>query len=92
MGLVALASVGLAMTESTTEAYFFDILKGKEELRFYGPYNTTTSANHLVAKLIPSLFLLVLPFKFVFLFFGLMMFGFFLLSYKIRDVVEDGKK
>ncbi|MFA5174301.1 MAG: MFS transporter [Candidatus Pacearchaeota archaeon] len=94
--VLVLSSVGLAMLEGTTEAYFFDVLKNKKaELRFYGPYNTTIDVNHFIGRIIASVILLFLPFKFVFLFFGVMMFVFFLISFKVKNVVEkrrDGKK
>ncbi len=88
---LAFASIGLSMLEATTESYFFDILKGKEELRFYGPYNTTIDSNHFVSRLFPSLLLLFLPFKFIFLFYGLAMFGFFLFSFKVKNIVEKNR-
>lgn len=91
MLFLVLASFGLAMLESTTEAYFFDVLKGKQDLRFYGPYNTTIDVNHFIARIISSFIFIFLPFKFIFLFYGLAMFGFFLLSFKIKDVIENNK-
>ncbi|MFH0711732.1 MAG: MFS transporter [archaeon] len=86
------ASIGLAMLESTTESYFFDVLKGKEELRFYGPYNTAIDVNHFVSRLFSSVLLLLLPFKFIFLFYGLAMFVFFLLSFRVKNIVEKNRK
>ncbi len=88
--LLVLASVGMAMIEPTTEAYFFDILKNKkEECRFYGPYNTTMDVNYFVGKFIAATILLFLPFKFLFLFFGLFLFLFFLLSFSVKNVIEN---
>ncbi len=92
LGLLVLASVGMAMLESTTEAYFFDILKGKEKYRFYGPYNTAIDAGSLVGKLLGSILLIFLPFKFIFIFFGIFMFGLFLLSYKTKKIIESDRK
>jgi MFS family permease len=86
--LLALASVGMALLEPTTEAYFFDVLKDKEELRFYGPYNTTISVNNLIGRFIPSLFLIFLPFKFIFLIFSAFMFIMFLVSFKVKNILE----
>jgi len=86
--LLVLASIGLSMLEPTTESYFFDILKGKQALRFYGPYNTTIGINRFIGKIVPSIFLIFLPFKFVFLIFAIFMFIIFLLCFKIKDVVE----
>lgn len=86
--LLVLASIGLAMLEPTTEAYFFDLLKGKEELRFYSPYNTTISVNNLIGRFIPALLLIFLPFKFVFLVFSAFMFIMFLISFKVKNIIE----
>ncbi|MBD3253247.1 MFS transporter [Candidatus Pacearchaeota archaeon] len=89
------ASIGLAMLEPTTEAYFFDILKGKEDLRFYGPYNTTIDFNRFLGGILSAFLLLFMPFKFIFLLFSIVMFLLFLLSFKTRNIIEsrrDGKK
>jgi len=87
-GLLIGASFGMAMLEPTTEAYFFDILKGKEEYRYYGPYNTTATLNDFIGKILGALLLIFLPFKFVFLLFGGLMFLMFLVSFKTKGVVE----
>jgi len=94
MLLLVLASLGLAMTESTTEAYFFDTLKGKQELRFYGPYNTTIDLNHFMGNILTSAVLIFLPFKFIFLLYAFFMLILFLVSFKARNIVErrrDGR-
>jgi MFS family permease len=94
MVILVIASIGLAMTESTTEAYFFDLLKKDEECRFYGPYNTTIEVNHFIGRFLPSIILLFLPFKFVFLVFAVFMIIMVLLSSKARNIIEfrrDGK-
>ncbi len=91
LSLLVLASVGMAMLESTTEAYFFDILKRKEKYRFYGPYNTAIDVGGFMGKIISSLLLVILPFRFIFLFFGLFMFFLFLLSFKVKDIIEFKK-
>ncbi len=92
LSLLILASIGMAMLEATTEAYFFDILKRKEKYRFYGPYNTAIDAGNLIGKIFPSLILIFLPFKFIFLLFGAFMFLLFLISFKTKNVVELRKK
>ncbi|MCH7524657.1 MAG: MFS transporter, partial [Bacteroidetes bacterium] len=89
--LLILANIGIAMIEPTTEAYFFDILKGKQVLQFYGPYNTTIDVNNFVVKIAASTLLIFLPFKFIFLLFGGFMFIFFLVCFKMREVVEAKK-
>lgn len=88
LGILVLASIGAAMIEPTTEAYFFDLMKGKEELHFYGPYNTNLEVSRLFAYAIPSLILIFLPFKFIFLFFAAAMLFVFFLSFKIKEVIE----
>ncbi len=85
---LVLASIGLAMLEPTTEAYFFDLLRGKEELRYYSSYNTTISLNSLIGRFLPSLLLIFLPFNYVFLAFAAFMFIMFLVSFKVREIVE----
>jgi len=95
MFFLVLASFGLAMLEAPTEAYFFDILKGKQDLRFYGAYNTAININHFIGRFLSAVLLLILPFKFVFLFFSISMLFFFFVSSKVKNVVEskkDGKR
>ncbi len=92
LGILALASVGLAMLESTTEAYFFDITKDKDESRFYGPYNTTIEVNQFIGKILSSCLLLFLPFKFIFLLFGAFMLFFVFVSSRIKEVIEKRRK
>jgi SET family sugar efflux transporter-like MFS transporter len=89
MSILTLASFGLAFVEPTTEAYFFDIIKKKDECRYYGPYNTSIDVNQFVAEALSGLVLLFFPFKFIFLFFGIVMFSLSLLSLKIKNLVED---
>ena len=91
LGLLVLASVGLAMLEPTTEAYFFDITKKGEECRFYGPYNTTVEVNDFIGKILSATLLVFLPFKYIFILFGVLMLFFVFLSSKIKDVIEDKK-
>jgi MFS family permease len=88
LGLLIFASTGLAMLESTTEAYFFDVLKKKQGSRFYGPYNTTMDVNMFIGKIIPAIALIFLPFKSIFIIFSLFMLIFFFLSCKTKEVIE----
>ena len=89
LSLLVLASVGLAMLESTTEAYFFDILRGKEKYRFYGPYNTAIDSGRFTGKIFASVLLIFLAFNFLFLLFGGFMFLLFLLSFKTKNIRES---
>ena len=79
----------MAMLEPTTEAYFFDILKSSDRNRFYGPYETSLDVGGFVAKMCASTLLIFLPFKFLFLLFAAFMFAFFLVSFKVKDIVES---
>ena len=93
LGFLVFGSVGLAMLEPTTEAYFFDLLKNKkEENRFYGPYNTAIETGLIFGKLAPAILLLFLPFKFIYVLFAAILFGLFLLSFKAKNVVEGKRK
>ncbi|MEA3329943.1 MAG: MFS transporter [Nanoarchaeota archaeon] len=88
LAILILASIGMAMLEPTTEAYFFDISSKEDQERFYGPYNNRIEFGSLFGKLIPSIFLIFLPLKFVFLFFSGAMFIFFLISFKAKKIIE----
>lgn len=92
MSVMVLASVGVAMIEPTTEAYFFDILRRKgDELRYYGIYNTSIDVHHFVGKFLAGFLFLFFPLKSVFIFFSIFMFIYFLLCGKIRNVHEGRK-
>lgn len=92
LGLLVLASIGMAMLEPTTEAHFFDICNKEEEQRFYGPYNTTINLHQSFGYGISALVLLFLPFKYLFLIFSFLMLIMFFLSFKIKDVIEKNRK
>ena len=92
LGFLIFGSVGMAMLEPTTEAYFFDLLKNKkEENRFYGPYNTAIETGLILGKLAPAVLLLFFAFKYIYLLFAVILFAFFLLSFKARNIVEKRK-
>ena len=92
LSFLVLASIGLAMLESTTESYFFDILGGKERYRFYGPFNTSIDFGNFVAKIFGSVLLIFLPFRYLFILFAAFMFIMFLLSFKTKKVIESKRK
>jgi MFS family permease len=92
LGLLVLSGIGIAMLEPTTEAYFFDTLKGKQELRFYGPYNTTIDVNYFIGEILSATILIFLPFKFLFLLFSFFMMIMFFLSYKVKNIVEEKRR
>ncbi|MEM3113135.1 MAG: MFS transporter [Candidatus Pacearchaeota archaeon] len=88
LGVLILASIGLAMLEPTTEAYFFFVSNKKDEQRFYGPYNTRIELGGLAGKFIPGIILLFLPFKYIFIVFSAIMFLFFLISLISKNKAE----
>ncbi len=89
MGLLVLASFGMAMVEPTTEAYFFDILKKGESSRFYGPYNTRADIGGLIARVLATVSLVFLQFEYLFILFGIFMFSMLFFIWRMRDVVEE---
>ncbi|MGD9276578.1 MAG: MFS transporter [Candidatus Pacearchaeota archaeon] len=90
--ILVLASFGMAMLESTTEAYFFDVLGKKQHLRFYGPFNTADTLLGSIARLSSSALLFFLPFKFIFILFsGFMIFN-FVLTFFIKDSIESRRR
>ena len=82
---IVLASIGLAMLEPTTEAYFLKVITKEETARFFGPYSTSRDIAQLVAKIIPALVLIVLPFRFVFLSFFIFMALMAWISLAVKD-------
>lgn len=92
LALLVLASVGMAMLEPTSESYFFDISKERDGQRFYGPHKTSIDLGQFFAKVISGLLLFILPFEYLFLFFAAVMFVLFLVSFKIKEVVEAKKR
>ena len=89
--VLVLASFGAGMLEPTTEAYFFDVITKKQRDRYYGTYNTTSDFSGFLGKFIPAVFLLFLPFKSIFILFGIVMFIFAILSTKAKDIIEKKK-
>jgi len=90
--VLILASFGAAMLESTTESYFLDLISKREREKYYSIYNTTIDLNYFVANILVAIMLLFLPFKSIFILFGIAMLCFSLLSSKIKNVVEKRRK
>jgi MFS family permease len=90
--LLALGSIGVAMLEPTTEAYFFDIIKKKQKDKYYGVYNTTMDVHYALSLFAVALLIYFLPFKYSFLIISLGMGVFTLLSLRIKNVVESRRK
>jgi len=90
---LCLSGVGIALIEPNSEAYFLEILKGKnEELRFYGPFNTAVDLNQLIGLLLSGLILLYVPFEFVFIMFAVAMLVFLLLVIGLKEIKIVTKK
>ena len=89
--MLSLASFGAGMIESTTEAYFFDVITKKQREKYYGIYNTTIDVNIFFATSISALLLLFLPFRAIFILFAVIMLMFAVKSSRIRNVIE-GKR
>ncbi len=87
--IIFLGGIGLAMLESTTESYFFDIVNKNQRDKYYGPYNTTIEFNSLLASLTLAGILLVLPFKFAFLVTAIAMGLLTILASTTKNIVES---
>jgi len=88
LGTIILASIGMAMLEPTTEAYFLELIKKHERDRYYGIYNTSIEVFYASATLISALVLLVLPFKFLFLLYTILMLTLALISLKTKRILK----
>ena len=84
--LIIIASFGMAMIEPIAQAYFLSITNNSEMSRFYGPFSTSRDIFELLAKIIPSLALIIFPFKFVFIFFGIIMLVMFFVVSRMGSV------
>jgi len=92
LGLLIIGSIGIAMIESTSEAYFFDITSQKERDKFYGVYNTTIYINYAISAGIISILIKFLQFKYSFLVISLFMLFFTLISLKAKNIIESRRK
>jgi len=90
--VLILASFALAMIESTTESYFIDLLRGKEDQRFYPPYNTAIDVGIVFGQVFSALVLLFFDFRYIFLVYGFGMLFLSILSLKMKDVYESRRK
>ena len=86
MGLLALASIGAAMLEATTETYFFEIIRKSDEEKLYGPYCTTSDIMSASGKFIAAGIILVLAYNYIFLALAIEMIFFMLVSTRIRRI------
>ena len=90
--LLILASVGVSMIESTSEAYFFDIINKEQRDKYYGVYNTAVDLGFLLGTLPAALLLLFFSFKSVFVLFSFFTLLFALISLRMKEVYESGHK
>lgn len=73
-GLLAVANVGSAFIEPLRETYFLKNTPKEKENDFYGIYMTSEQLAHFLTPLFGVITLAFLPFKFLFLVFGALMF------------------
>jgi MFS family permease len=73
-GLLAITGAGAGLIEPLKEEYFLDNTAVKEEERFYGVYCTYDPISNFITPLIGVATFVFLPFKFVFVIFGILMF------------------
>ncbi len=90
--LLVLANVGISMIESTSEAYFFDIISKTQRDKYYGVYNTAVDVGTLLGTFPAALLLLFFSFKSIFVLFGFFMVLFALVSLKMREIYEFKRK
>lgn len=73
--LIACVSIGSAMIEPLQETYLFKNLPEEREEDLYGIYMTADPVAYFLAPTIAAAVLFLLPFKFLFLVFGIIMLG-----------------
>lgn len=87
--LLVLGSVGAAMLEPTTDAYFFDITKKYQRDKYYGIYNTSMDVFYALSLFVVAWAVKLYEFKYAFLFVGFFMFVFAIISLGVRKVIEE---
>jgi len=92
LGLLILSGISMAMIEPTIEAYFLDIVKEEERDKYYGIYTTSAHLGALIGVLSAAAFLLFLPFKSLFLLFGIPMIILSFVALRIKDSYEFKRK
>ncbi len=91
LAILVLSSIGAAMIEPTSEAYFFDVIKKNERDKFYPIYNTTINTSSIVARILAALILLILPFNYIYLLFAVVMFCVAYFSTRAKNIIEAKK-
>jgi predicted MFS family arabinose efflux permease len=82
--LLVLASIPLSYVEPIQPAYFFSLVKRKDEERYYPVFDTSFDMGSMIGKFLPALILLFLPASFTFLAVGLCMLALAGLSLKVH--------
>ena len=84
--LLVLGSIGIAMTESSSEAYFFLIAPKRHIEKTYSVYNTALDVFSFIGKVFVAAILLFFAFKFAFIFLALIFLIFALISSIMKPV------
>lgn len=84
--MIVCGSIGAAFVEPLREAYFFEITAKKNEGRFYPIHRIAIPLGQLLGSIIFSTFLLFSTYHYLFLFIGILMFIFSVISLFIREV------
>jgi MFS family permease len=82
LSLIVVSGVGAGAIEPTQETFFFRLVSRKSEKRLFAVYLSSYEVGMLISKLFGAFLLIVLPFRVLFLFFGLVMAGLFFLVEK----------
>lgn len=92
LSLLIFAGISISMIEPTIEAYFLDIVKEEERDKYYSIYSTSAHLGALIGAGSAAAVLAFLPFKSLFLLFGIPMIALSFVALKIKDSYESKKK
>ncbi len=84
--LIVCGSIGAAFIEPLREAYFFEITAKSNENRFYSIHRIAVPIGQLIGPVLFSTFLLFSTYRYLFLFIGILMFIFSIISLFIKEV------
>ena len=87
--LLILGSVGAAMLEPTTDAYFFDITDKYQRDKYYGIFNTSLDIFYALSLFLVALVVKWFDFRYSFLVVGLFMLVFALISLGVKKIIEE---
>ena len=86
LGLMVLGTVGIAMVEATSEAYFFFVAPKKQPEKYYSIYNTTLDVFSFIGKIVIAGLLIFFTLKISFLFLALIFGLFTIVSSRMKEV------